>query len=219
MDEVSADQYRTAGKRGFIRTPTGLKKPTPVSGPQSSCSNISECSFVPLNPFAELETRGSPRKSIPRVPSLALRTKSKIPKPKNPMSKSKPAPLSDTSGVTAPNDPTPYRSNPEVDAKIDSFVKENPKYWSFVQGMPRERLERTLVLNEVRHLERQQRMRDGILKDIDRNPALKEAYETLTKDLPEDQRETVIAQLARQTRRTVARSQNQRQSQGQGTGS
>ena len=135
------------------------------------------------------------------------------------MSKSKPSAPSEASGATALTEPTPYRSNPEVDAKIDSFVKENPKYWSYVQGMPRERLERSIVLNEVRHLERQQRMRDGILKQIDRNPALKEAYETLTKDLPEDQRETVIAQLARQTRRTVARSQSQHQAHGQSTGS
>lgn len=134
------------------------------------------------------------------------------------MSKSKPSAPREASGTTAPTEPTPYRSNPEVDAKIDSFVKENPKYWAYVQGMPRERLERTIVLNEVRHLERQQRMRDGILKQIDRNPALKEAYETLTKDLPEDQRETVIAQLARQTRRTVARSQSQHQTQRQSTG-
>jgi hypothetical protein len=132
------------------------------------------------------------------------------------MSKTKPTAPTGASGATAPTDPTHYRSNPEVDSKIDSFIKENPKYWTYVQGMPRERLERTIVLNEVRHVERQQRMRDGILKQIDRNPALKEAYETLTKDLPEDQRETAIAQLARQTRRTVARTQSQHQ--GQSTG-
>ena len=39
-----------------------------------------------------------------------------------------------------------------MDAKIDAYVKENPKYWSYVQAMPRERLERTVVLNEVREL-------------------------------------------------------------------
>ena len=126
-------------------------------------------------------------------------------KPKNP---------GGASGASSPTEPTTYRSNQEVDVKIDSFIKENPKHWAYVQAMPRERLERSVILNEVRHLERQQRMRDGLLKQIDQNPSLKQAYETLTKDLPEDQRETVMAQLARHTNRTVARSQSQTKGQG-----
>lgn len=121
-----------------------------------------------------------------------------------------PAPPS-ASGNAAPSEPPTYRQNPEVDAKIDAYVKENPKYWAYIQGMPRERLERTLVLNEVRELDRQQRMKEGILKQINKSPALKAAYETLVKDLPEEQREGVIAQLARQAKRAVARSQNQQQ--------
>ena len=119
-----------------------------------------------------------------------------------------PAPPS-ASGNAAPSEPPTYRQNPEVDTKIDAYIKENPKYWAYIQGMPRERLERTLVLNEVRELDRQQRMKEGILKQINKSPALKAAYETLVKDLPEEQREGVIAQLARQAKRAVARSQNQ----------
>jgi predicted GTPase len=121
-----------------------------------------------------------------------------------------PAPPS-ASGNAAPSEPPTYRQNPEVDAKIDAYIKENPKYWAYIQGMPRERLERTLVLNEVRELDRQHRMKEGILKQINKSPALKAAYETLVKDLPEEQREGVIAQLARQAKRAVARSQNQQQ--------
>lgn len=127
------------------------------------------------------------------------------------MSKTKaPAPPS-AGGNAAPSEPPTYRQNPEVDTKIDAYIKENPKYWAYIQGMPRERLERTLVLNEVRELDRQQRMKEGILKQINKSPALKAAYETLVKDLPEEQREGVIAQLARQAKRAVARSQNQQQ--------
>jgi hypothetical protein len=65
----------------------------------------------------------------------------------------------------APEPPT-YRINPEVEAKIDAHIKENPKYWTYLQTMPRERLERTVVLNEVRELDRQQRIREGVLKQI-----------------------------------------------------
>jgi thioester reductase-like protein len=110
---------------------------------------------------------------------------------------------------------TNYRTNPEVEAKIDAWIKENPKYWNYLQAMPRDRLERTVVLNEVRQIERQQRMREGIMKRINDNPELKAAYEILVKDVPEDQREEVMTQMARQKQRTVARSQEQHQTQGQ----
>jgi hypothetical protein len=121
-------------------------------------------------------------------------------------------------GSAAPTDQPTLRNNPEVDAKIDAHIKDNPKYWAYVQAMPRERLERTVVLNEVRELDRQQRIREGVLKQIDRNPELKRAYDLLVKDLPEDQKEGAIAQLARSTRRAVARSQGQQQSKGEGVG-
>jgi len=127
------------------------------------------------------------------------------------MSKIKPTAPPSASGNAAPADPPTFRSNPEVDAKIDAYVKENPKYWSYVQAMPRERLERTVVLNEVRELDRQQRIREGVLKQINRNPELKRAYDLLVKDLPEDQKEGVIAQIGRTARRAVARVQGQQQ--------
>jgi hypothetical protein len=129
--------------------------------------------------------------------------------------KSKSAPTG-ASGANAPQEPPAYRVNPEVEAKIDAYIKENPKHWAYVQGMPRDRLERTVALNEVRQIERQQRMREGLMQRINANPKLKEAYETLVKDVPEDQREEVMAQMARQKQRTVARSQAQQQTQTKG---
>jgi len=131
------------------------------------------------------------------------------------MSKPKPSAPPSASGDAAPADQPTFRTNPEVDAKIDAYIKENPKYWNYVQAMPRERLERTVVLNEVRELDRQQRMREGMMKRINSNPALKHAYETLVKDLPDDQKEGVIAQIARSARRAVARTQGQQQSKGE----
>ena len=120
-------------------------------------------------------------------------------------------PPTGANGASAPAEPITYRINPEVEAKIDDHIKQNPKYWNFIQTMPRERLERTAVLNEVRELDRQQRIREGVLKQINRNPELKRAYDLLVKDLPEDQKETVIAQIGRTTRRAVARVQGQQQ--------
>jgi PleD family two-component response regulator len=84
--------------------------------------------------------------------------------------------------------------------------------------MPRDRLERTVVLNEVRQLERQQRMREGMMERINANPDLKQAYEILVKDVPQDQREEVMSQMARQKQRTVARTQTQEQTKGHAVG-
>ena len=119
-------------------------------------------------------------------------------------------------GNAAPAEQPTFRSNPEVDAKIDAYIKDNPKYWAYIQAMPRDRIERTVVLNEVREIDRQQRMREGVMKQINLNPEMKRAYDQLVKDLPEDQREGVIAQIARQARRAVARSPGQSQNRGEG---
>lgn len=132
------------------------------------------------------------------------------------MSKPKSSALLGAGGNAAPTDQPTFRSNPEVDAKIDAYIKDNPKYWAYVQAMPRDRIERTVVLNEVREIDRQQRMREGVMNQINRNPEMKRAYDLLVKDLPEDQREGVIAQIARQARRAVARSQGQSQTRAEG---
>ena len=133
--------------------------------------------------------------------------------------KTKTPPNSSPNGTSSASvEPTTYRTNPEVEGKIDAYIKENPKHWAYLQGMPRDRLERTVVLNEVRQLERQQRMREGIMKRINTNPELKQAYEVLVKTVPEEQREEVMSQIARQTQRAVSRSQSQQQTKGQAVG-
>ena len=131
--------------------------------------------------------------------------------------KTKPAPKGAATGSASP-DQTTYRTNPEVEAKIDAYIKESPKYWSYIQGMPRDRLERTVVLNEIRMVDRQQRIRDGVMQRINADPRLKQAYETLVKDVPEDQREEVMTQMQRSKQRVVARTNHQQQTQAQSVG-
>ncbi|HXI73068.1 MAG TPA: hypothetical protein VNN22_22235 [Verrucomicrobiae bacterium] len=134
------------------------------------------------------------------------------------MSTKQKTPPNGANGAGAASETPTYRINPEVEAKIDTHIKDNPKYWNYVQAMPRERLERTVVLNEVRELDRQQRIRDGVLKQINRNPELKQAYDLLVKNVPDDQKEDVIAQIGRTTRRAVARLQGQKQGRGEAVG-
>jgi hypothetical protein len=118
-----------------------------------------------------------------------------------------PPPVGNNGNGASANEPRELRTNPEVDAKIDAYIKENPKYWSYIQALPRERLERSLVLTEVQKLDRQQRIRDGLMKEINRNPEMKQAYETILKNVPESMRDLLMTQIASQAKRTSARSQ------------
>jgi hypothetical protein len=105
--------------------------------------------------------------------------------------------------------PGQYRDNPKVNARIDEYIKTNTKHWEYIQTMPRERLERALVLSEVNKLDRLEKMKAGILRKLDQNPELKQAYETLVKHLPEDQREKVMVSIASRTMRSITPRQAQ----------
>ena len=102
------------------------------------------------------------------------------------------------------NEGPQFRDNPEINAKIDEYIKLNPKHWSYIQSMPAERMARALVLNEVQRRDRTQNMRKGILRKLEQDPELKQAYQTLVKNLPEDQREQAMVNIAARTMRNIA---------------
>ena len=110
-------------------------------------------------------------------------------------------------GAAAATEPaagsTKYRDNKEINAKIDAYIQANPKEWDYIQGLPRERLERMLVLQHVNRIDRRQRIRASVLKQLDANPELKEAYRKLVKNLPAEQQERVMTTIAARTLRTV----------------
>ena len=104
----------------------------------------------------------------------------------------------------AANEAQSFRENAEVNAKIDAFIEKNPKEWSYIQSMPRTRLERSLVLQAVQKEERREKLRESVMKKLDANPEMKEAYRTLVKNLPEEQQEKAMISLAMRTSKTVA---------------
>ena len=112
--------------------------------------------------------------------------------------------------------PVQYRENPRTNEKIDAWIKANPDQFKFFDELPHERAVRKLVLNEVQKYERMQKMNAGITQKLDNDPEAKQAFETLLKRLPEDQRERATASIARHVfRLTNPRAEN---SQGQGAG-
>ncbi|MGH7489742.1 MAG: hypothetical protein ACREMY_29685 [bacterium] len=112
----------------------------------------------------------------------------------------------------AASDASKLRDNVEINAKIDAYIQANPKEWNYIQSLPRERLERMLVLQNVNKLERRERVRNSVMKQLEANPELKEAYRKLVKNLPAEQQEKAMASISARTLRTV----NPRQQQSQG---
>jgi hypothetical protein len=112
-------------------------------------------------------------------------------------------------GQETPNGEPQLRDNPRVNAKIDDYIKNNPKHWDYIQALPPQRMARALVLNEVQKLERQEKIRDSVMRKLEQNPELKQAYETLVKNLPEDQKERVMLNIAGRTMRSITPRQTQ----------
>ena len=79
--------------------------------------------------------------------------------------------------------------------------------------MPPERMARTIVLQAVNKQERTERIRSSVLRKLDESPELKQAYQTLVKNLPADQQEKMMANLAMRTSRSLTPKQTVRQTQ------
>ena len=100
------------------------------------------------------------------------------------------------SGVADGEGPT-FRENDRINAQIDGYIKENPKHWELIKSMPRERLERTIVWQQIRFNTRKQKLDSGLLRKVEANPDLKRDYENLLRHVPEAQRERAKVSIAR----------------------
>jgi hypothetical protein len=66
-----------------------------------------------------------------------------------------------------------------------------------------------LVLQHVNRIDRRQRIRASVLKQLDANPELKEAYRKLVKNLPAEQQDRAMTTIAARTlRRVIPRKQS-----------
>ena len=96
-----------------------------------------------------------------------------------------------------------FKENPQVNAKIDDYIKNNPKYWDYVQSMTPERMARALVLTEIQKEDRTQKMEKSIMRKLDENPEMKASIQNMVKNMPEEQREKAMISIARQTMRVT----------------
>jgi hypothetical protein len=109
-----------------------------------------------------------------------------------------------------------FRQNDRINGQIDQYIKENPKHWDLIKAMPRERLERTVVLQQLKYNNRKQKLDDGLLRKVEENPELKTASENLLKLVPEGQRERARVSIARTLVLSKSRAEKQHEKNGVG---
>ena len=113
-------------------------------------------------------------------------------------------------GVTETNNEArTFRTNPETESKIDNWIQANPKDWEYIKSLPIDRLRRVVVLNDVRKSEAIDRADQEILKAVNSDPARRQAYDTLTNGMSEEQREDYIIKAEREKRRSQQQTQKQ----------
>jgi len=77
--------------------------------------------------------------------------------------------------LNRPNGPAPAGSpaahpqtlNPEIEAKIQQYRKENPKYVEYLAGLDRPRLENIAILRRIEQAEQKQRIQNATVQKLD----------------------------------------------------
>ena len=102
------------------------------------------------------------------------------------------------------------RKNPEIDAKIDEFIKENPKLLEYYQGLPKEQLIRKLILGKMQRAGYANQRNQEIIAWVEEHPEIKAKIEARVKNVPEANRQRAFLTAAK----TEAMNQTVKPSQG-----
>lgn len=89
------------------------------------------------------------------------------------------------------------RTNPEIDAKIDRFMQENPKLVEYYQELPKEQLIRKLVLSKMQRSEYTQQRNQELMAWVEENPEIKAKIEARVKNVPEANRQRAFLTAAK----------------------
>jgi hypothetical protein len=103
------------------------------------------------------------------------------------------------------------RRNPEVDAKIDQFIRDNPKVHEYYMGLSKEDLVRKAILGKVQRNEYSSQRNQEIVAWVEEHPEVKARIEERIKNIPADRRERAFVTMARSeaVKETVKSSQGQ----------
>ena len=96
----------------------------------------------------------------------------------------------------ASQEPT-LRRNPEIDAKLDRFIGENPALREYYEKLSKDELIRKLMLGKMQRSEYTNGRNAEIKAWVEEHPEIKERVEARIKNVPEQNRERAFINAAK----------------------
>jgi hypothetical protein len=90
------------------------------------------------------------------------------------------------------------RRNPEIDAKLDRFIGENPKLREYYDALPKEELIRKLMLGKMQQREYAEGRNNEIRSWVEEHPEVKQRIEDRIRNVPAANRERAFINAAKQ---------------------
>ena len=89
------------------------------------------------------------------------------------------------------------RRNPEIDAKLDKFIGENPKLVEYYNGLSKDDLIRKLMLGKMQKAEYSNGRNHEIKAWVEEHPEIKAKIEERLRNVPEANRERAFINAAK----------------------
>jgi hypothetical protein len=89
------------------------------------------------------------------------------------------------------------RRNPEIDAKLDRFIQENPKLHEYYQGLSKEELIRKQMLGKMQRSEYTNGRNEEIKAWVEEHPEIKSKIEERIRNVPAANRERAFLNAAK----------------------
>lgn len=89
------------------------------------------------------------------------------------------------------------RRNPEIDAKLNAFIGENPKLREYYEQFNKEELIRKLMLAKMQRNEVTERRSASIKEWVESHPEVKAKIEERLRNVPEEHRERAFISAAK----------------------
>lgn len=89
------------------------------------------------------------------------------------------------------------RRNPEIDAKLDAFIGENPKLAEYYNALSKEELIRKLMLGKMQRSEYTNQRNQEIVTWVEENPDIKAKVEQRIRNVPPENHERAFITAAK----------------------
>lgn len=90
------------------------------------------------------------------------------------------------------------RRNPEIDAKLDRFIADNPKLHEYYNQLPKEELIRKLMLGKMQRTDYAETRNNEIKAWVAENPEIQKRVEERIRNVPEANRQRAFINAAKQ---------------------